>query len=1641
MIKKISVIILTTLFLLSGFVITNEWFSGKASGASVYRRGDTVDNETWESGNVHFVDDQYNVTEGKTLTIEGGAVVRVDADGKLVIKNGGKLAINGGQGNTVLFTSNTSSPARGDYVGIVIEDGGIAYINYTNIRFAYKGVDIAGGNTELNHCRINETGDLGIEYTGTGAPRINQCIINDTGGGGSGDGGIRITSNGVVAGCHIYNSSDSGIYVAGGTPRIESTHIHDTAGNGIRISGVSAVPVIIDCNIDETGGSNIYVSGNTRTITLYNSTVTNTVQDIIEISGTSDSKLIDVVLLNSTYTNDSFTVPLYGNLTVKWYENAFVKDQAGQPISGATVNLTNRTGVVKDSKVTNARGEAYWLEATEFVYDSRGFFFDKYYDIEVDHHGFDPVSHSVWASGFNNTTFVLTDSDDPTSSVNALSPYWRDAQPITIELTAADAGTGLEDVTLWFRFSTDNASWGGWVFHGKDAAAPWSFNFDAPNGSGYYEFYSIANDTAGNEEGVPANNDTLCGHDTSAPVADAGLNRTVDQGNLLTFDGTDSTDDLGIANYTWNFTDGGVLTLYGEQPGYTFQSAGEYLVTLNVTDFPGKWSTDTMKITVNDVTQPTADAGTDRSVNQGEVVTFDGSGSSDNVGIDNYTWNFTDDGAVIRYDVTPSYRFDNAGVFKVSLNVSDEAGNWNVDIMMVTVNDTTAPLADAGNNQSVNQHDMVILDGSGSSDNVGIENFTWTFGYTGGNETLYGVGPAFIFDDAGNFTVTLNVTDAAGNWDTDTIWVMVNDTTLPDAVAGDNIFVDQHTEVTLNGSGSSDNVGIFNYMWTFVDGNIQTLTGRTPAYMFENASVFILTLNVSDAAGNWATDPLTVTVNDTDDPTARPGDDITVDQGTEVTFDGSASTDNVGVSSFTWTFRDGGENRTLNGMSPDHTFADPGIFEVTLNVTDVRGNWATDTMTVTVNDTEAPKASAGKDVTISQKEVVLFDGANSTDNLAVDRFVWTFFYYNGNVTLYGSDPYFQFTIVGRYEITLNVTDAAGNWDVDTVNVTVLDITKPIANAGPDIYLEQDETAYLNGNRSTDNVAIVNYTWKLTYNDVPYLMHGMEAEFSFGIPGQYIVNLTVKDGSGNSNFDIMFVQVNDTKKPLARPLKTQEGNKVSFNASMSTDNIEIVEYVWTFVYDGENVTLDGMVVEFIFNVPGDYNVTLNVTDAAGNQGTAYLEVSIGEGAMGDLEPPTAKAAANRHTLTRGDVVTLNGNGSTDNIGIVEYSWAFKYKGKGMALLGKVVEFRFNETGEYNITLTVTDAAGNKDSDMIVIDVLKKEVPPDNGGGGEEKGGNDGTTVIIVVLVFIVVIVIIGALIFFLRKRALKREKPRESYVPLAEEVEDLEKECPKCGAKVMVDMTYCPECGETFEMDAGVTTEELGDQEKGEVGGEKVIGGAEEKEAEGTGPEKEGEMMAEEAGTEEAGVEEDVALPADVILEDEPDVPEDLPPEHPPGEGEAEGENAPLSAGDGEVQTSGEVPPAAPEPPAAAPDDTGKETLEGESPAAQPEENSGAPEAVEEVEASAPDAVDAVVGLDMESEENEVGDPMEGDEGAETTGEEEKVEEAAEGTADESPASTAESGENTDVAEKEREEEVSPDSDELDLDAELAEMGF
>lgn len=96
------------------------------------------------------------------------------------------------------------------------------------------------------------------------------------------------------------------------------------------------------------------------------------------------------------------------------------------------------------------------------------------------------------------------------------------------------------------------------------------------------------------------------------------------------------------------------------------------------------------------------------------------------------------------------------------------------------LDESDPPVAEAGSDILTTLGYEVVFDSSGSFDDAGIVNYTWTFTYNGSGVSLYGASPSFKFWTVGDYVVTLKVTDAQGSFDTDTLTVGVGDTVIPE---------------------------------------------------------------------------------------------------------------------------------------------------------------------------------------------------------------------------------------------------------------------------------------------------------------------------------------------------------------------------------------------------------------------------------------------------------------------------------------------------------------------------------------------------------------------------------------------------------------------------------------------------------------------------------------------------------------------------------------------------------------------------------------------------------------------------------------------------------------------------------------------
>lgn len=508
----------------------------------------------------------------------------------------------------------------------------------------------------------------------------------------------------------------------------------------------------------------------------------------------------------------------------------------------------------------------------------------------------------------------------------------------------------------------------------------------------------------------------------------------------------------------------------------------------------------------------------------------------------------------------------------------------------------TAPVANAGPNQTVAVGTTVTLNGSGSSDIDGNPlTYQWSFVSvpTGSGATLSNptnVKPTFLADKPGQYVVQFIVNDGIVNSTPATVTITTSNS-APVANAGPNQTVKVGVTVTLDGSASTDADGNpLTYQWSFVSvptGSAATLVGPTtvkPTFIADKAGDYLVRLIVNDGIVNSAPATVTITTANTA-PVANAGPDQAATAGSTVTLDGSGSTDADGNPlTYDWSFVSvptGSAATFSNPTAAKPTFvADKaGQYVAQLIVNDGTVNSTPDTVTITTTGgNTAPVANAGPDQTVPAGSTVQLDGSASKDpdgNALRYQWALTVKPTGSKATLSNATTMmasFVADVAGQYVAQLTVNDGMINSAPDTVAITTPGgNTASVANAGPDQTVQTGTVVALDGSLSKDaDGNVLTFQWALTTKPIGSTAalsdpSAMRPTFTADLSGEYIAQLIVNDGTVSSTPDTVIIKTNTLPQasgvyiPRARwnvsTAKLMAGGRASKNASVQIRDAE------------------------------------------------------------------------------------------------------------------------------------------------------------------------------------------------------------------------------------------------------------------------------------------------------------------------------------------------------------------------------------------------------------------------------------------------------------------------------------------------------
>lgn len=781
--------------------------------------------------------------------------------------------------------------------------------------------------------------------------------------------------------------------------------------------------------------------------------------------------------------------------------------------------------------------------------------------------------------------------------------------------------------------------------------------------------------------------------------------------STVTFNGSASIDPDGeITGYQW-FIDDSPWTP-GETFTGSFDDSGTYTVGLRVTD--GDEGVDETSTNVTVLNRPpNATAGVSDSVVEiGEQITFDGSDSVDRDGdIVEYEWDLTGDGAIDETGATIEANFDDAGERTGTLRVTDDDGATNETDVTFRVN--APPEATLEADDPVLTFEELPLDASGSHDPDGeIRTYEWRV--DGGNFEQGEKTNSIAFDRAGEYQITIRVTDDDGATDRTTTNVTIENRPPTVTASVSDSVVEIGEQLTLDGSNAVDPDGeIVKYEWDLTDDGSIDETGETVETSFAEDGDMTATLRVTDDDGATNETDVTFRVNAPPESALETGDPVLTFE--ELQLDATASDDPGGeIVNYEWRI-DGGKFEQGDATKPV-SFDRSGEFQITLRVTDDDGATDRTTANVTIENRQPnATASASSDVVLVG-ETLEVNGTDSTDpDGTIVSYEWDFTG-DGTTDETGASATVSFDEHGNKTATLTVTDDSGASNETTVDVYV--------NAPPQAALYTGTPAptldqiILDATSSTDpDGEIVEYEWTID-GDPPTAvdavddasgLDGSTPSLTFGDSGNYTVGVTVTDDQGATDTVRREIQVENRPPDVDAHLVDDVvivGEEARFGGQESTDSDgTIVAYEWTVNGEqvGESVSLD-----HVFEDASVHEVTLTVTDDDGATAEASITVDVRERPSASFDSRTEL-----QTLEEFD---LQSNASADSRGAVESRvWTIERYDEVddefvhvTTLEGEAPSFKTEQSGTYAVTHQVVDDIGVKETEKQHVTVMNR--PP-------------------------------------------------------------------------------------------------------------------------------------------------------------------------------------------------------------------------------------------------------------------------------------------------------------------------------------------
>jgi subtilisin family serine protease len=689
-----------------------------------------------------------------------------------------------------------------------------------------------------------------------------------------------------------------------------------------------------------------------------------------------------------------------------------------------------------------------------------------------------------------------------------------------------------------------------------------------------------------------------------------------------TFDASSSTDNVGIVKYAWTWGDGRGENKTLPITRNTWSVTGLYTVTLTVSNAGGLTNTISKQVAVPDQ-PPVATIAAPASGNtfmQGMPVNFIGSATDFEDGTlpgSALVWSSSMNGQ-LGVGTSLSTSILTPGTHTITLTATDVLGVVGIatrTIIIASNQSPTAAISAPANTSTFLLGSSVNFTGSGSDPEDGTlsgASLVWASNRDGQIGTGATLSTSTL--SAGIHTITLTAKDSRGATALATVTVVINrapTATISSPAA--NASAVAGTSVTFNGAATDPEDGTLSgasLVWVSSrDGQIGT--GASFSTSALSVGAHTITLTAKDAQNATAVATLAITIAA---PTNRaPVANFTMTcPALYCAADASLSTDDAGIVSYHWDWGNG-KSKTVTSPATTTTFYAATIYTVTLTVTDAGGLTNTITKQIPVGN-QAPSAtilSPTNNASFTQGATVALSGASTDPEdgaLSGTSLVWT----SSRDGMIGTGASISTNVlsVGVHAISLTATDLQGVKNTATVTISIVanqpptaTITAPSPNtvvvAGTSINFSGTAVDLEDGTLNGASLVWTSSRDGLIGTGASLAKNNLSV-------GVHTITLTAKDAQNATAVATRVITITALNQPpTARFTQSCAARQCVFDASTSSDDMGITQYVWSWG-DGTSTTSVTAIATHTYVAAGSYTVVLTVKDTKDvTQGTSKV----------------------------------------------------------------------------------------------------------------------------------------------------------------------------------------------------------------------------------------------------------------------------------------------------------------------------------------------------------------------------------------------------------------------------------------------------